>query len=169
MRDRCRAVLLAAEGLKTPEIQQRCFSSRRSVQRWLAAYRQGGLGGLTPGRPTGRKPKLPERHHEAFKDRVLRNANQNDGVCTLRGQDCRRILEQEFGAAMSLSGVYALLHRVGLSCLMPRPRHRKSDPEAQAAWLERAPLLSASSNASTPVNASRSGSRTRRGSASKAG
>ena len=34
------------------------------------------------------------------------------------------------------------MHRVGLSCLKPRPRHRKNDPRAMAEWLDRAPLLS---------------------------
>jgi hypothetical protein len=42
---------------------------------------------------------------------------------------------------MGLSGVYELLHRLNLSCLRPRPLHRKNDPEAMAQWLESAPFL----------------------------
>jgi len=33
-----------------------------------------------------------------------------------------------------LSGVYALLHRLGYRCLMPRPRHPKADSQAQEAF-----------------------------------
>jgi hypothetical protein len=66
-----------------------------------------------------------------------------------------------------LSGVYELLHRLNLSVLVPRPQHRKSDPEAQAAWLERAPFLSEACESSTPISASPSGSRTKQESASK--
>lgn len=67
---------------------------------------------------------------------------QADGVCTLRGVDAKAILEKEFGVRYSLDGVYDLLHRLKLSCLVPRPRHRKNDPEAMRRWLEEAPLLS---------------------------
>jgi len=64
------------------------------------------------------------------------------GVCTLRGADARRILAQEFGVRYTLDGVYELLHRLRLSCLVPRPRHRKNDPQVMQQWLDSAPLLS---------------------------
>jgi putative transposase len=64
------------------------------------------------------------------------------GVCVLRGEDARRILEREFGVRYTLDGVYDLLHRLDLSCLAPRPRHRKNDPAAMRQWLDGAPLLS---------------------------
>jgi hypothetical protein len=60
-----------------------------------------------------------------------------------------------------------LLHRLGLSCLAPRPRHRKNDPEQMRKWVEDAPLLSRTSPKRTPSKESRSGSRTKRGSANK--
>ena len=53
-----------------------------------------------------------------------------------------KALETEFGVEYTLTGAYELLHRLGLSCLRPRPRHRKSDPQAQKQWLDRAPFLS---------------------------
>lgn len=53
-----------------------------------------------------------------------------------------RILEKEFGVHYTLDGVYDLLHRLKLSCLVPRPRHRKNDPQVMRQWLEDAPLLS---------------------------
>ena len=56
--------------------------------------------------------------------------------------DARRIIEGEFGVKYSLPGVYVLLHRLGLSSLVPRPRHKKNDPEKMRQWLEEAPLLS---------------------------
>ena len=44
---------------------------------------------------------------------------------------------------MTLGAAYKLMRRLNLSCLRPRPRHRKNDPAAAAAWLARAPLLPA--------------------------
>jgi transposase len=147
-RDRYRAVLLAAEGdgggaeLGGGQIAERVGRSRRFVDRWLARYRAGGLGGLLPGKATGRPFELAAARHQAFKDRILAGPTAADnGVCALRGADARRILADEFGTEMTLGAAYALMHRVGLSCLRPRPRHRKNDPGAAAGWLGRAPLL----------------------------
>jgi transposase len=146
-RDRLRAVLLAADGeggceLEGDQIAARLGRSPRFVDQWLARYRAGGLAAVEPGRAKGNTPKLPAEKHEAFKARLLAGPTDADGgACTLRGADARRILAGEFGVEMALSGVYALMHRLNLSCLRPRPVHRKNDPKAAAAWLDRAPFL----------------------------
>lgn len=167
-RDRFRAVLLALEGHTTPQIRTLLARSKNFVQRWNYAYRDGGIAALCPRRQTGRPPLLPRAQEPAFKQRILNGPTANDqGVCTLRAKDAMRILEQEFGVQYSLDGVYDLLHRLGLSCLKPRPRHRKNDPQAMQQWLDDAPFLSSRSARNTPTGPSRSGSRTKRGSASK--
>lgn len=146
-RDRLRAVLLAADGedgqeLEGDDIAKRLGRSPRFVDQWLARYRSGGLAAIKPGKAKGQKPKLPVEKHAAFKARLMAGPTDADaGVCTLRGAQAKQILAQEFGVEMALSGVYELMHRLNLSCLKPRPRHRKNDPKAVADWLERAPLL----------------------------
>ena len=141
-RDRCRCVLLAIDGLTAPEIAKRVGRSRRFVQRWCYAYRDRAIDGLAVKPGGGRPPILPTAKHEAFKQRMLDGPTDADGVCTLRGVDAQRILRDEFGVSYALNGVYDLLHRLNLSVLVPRPLHRKSDPEAMAKWVEGAPLLS---------------------------
>jgi transposase len=168
-RDRYRAVLLAIEGLETGDIQDRLGRSRGFVQRWAYAYRDSGLAGLVAQKRGGSQPKLSAEQQQRFLERFKAGPTESDGgVCRLGGKDARRILQAEFGVAYTLTGVYELLHCNGLSCLRPRPRHRKSDPEAQKKWLDRAPLLSRKSAKSTPKSRSKSGSRTRPGSDSKA-
>ena len=83
----------------------------------------------------------PDKRHASKAPPLAGPTQADDGVCTLRGADARRILAGEFGVQMTLSGVYDLMHRLNLSCLKPRPRHRKNDPQAAADWLEQAPLL----------------------------
>jgi len=141
-RDRRRCVLLAIDGLTAPDIAQRVGRSRRFVQRWCYAYRDHGLDGLEPKPQPGRPPTLPEDRHEAFKHRILGGPTEADGVCTLRGADAQRILQDEFGVSYSLNGVYELMRRLNLSVLVPRPEHRRADPDARAQWVERAPFLS---------------------------
>jgi transposase len=168
-RDRWRAVLMALDGGDAPAIASRLGRSRRFVQAWAYAYRDGGIGAIgekpRPGRPT----TLPRDLQEQFKRRVLDGPTDADGgLCTLRGRDAQRILGVQYGVAYSLNGVYTLMARLGLACLKPRPRHRKNDPQAMAEWLERAPFLSGRSAGKSPGSASRSGSRTRPASASRA-
>lgn len=140
-RDRLRAVRLALAGQEAQAIAAKLDRSRRFVQEWAYAYRDGGIEAVRPGKG-GRPTKLPRDQEQAFRRRMLGGPVQADGVCTLRGVDAKAILEKEFGVRYSLDGVYDLLHRLKLSCLVPRPRHRKNDPEAMRRWLEEAPLLS---------------------------
>jgi len=142
-RDRYRVVLLVLEGLETQTIQDRLARSRGFVQRWAYAYRDGGISALTAQLRGGSAPRLPPDKQRVFLERFKAGPTQrDDGVCRLGGKDAVRILQTEFGVAYTLTGAYELLHRIGLSCLRPRPRHRKSDPAAQKQWLERAPFLS---------------------------
>lgn len=142
-RDRLRAVRLALDGVEALQIAATLSRSRRFVQEWAYAYRDGGVEAVRPGKSSGRPTKLPRDKEQAFRARMLGGATEADGgVCSLRGVDALKILEAEFGARYTLDGVYDLLHRLKLSCLVPRPRHRKNDPQVMQQWLEGAPLLS---------------------------
>jgi len=142
-RDRYRAALLAARGEETLSIIETLARSRGFVQRWAYAYRDGGTDALRAKPRGGRKPRLSAEQQRQFYQRVVAGPTDADGgLCTLRGKDARRILEREFGQAYSLGGAYDLLRRVGLSCLRPRPRHRKNDPAAMKQWLDDAPPFS---------------------------
>jgi transposase len=166
-RDRYRAVLLALEGHSTPEIARMLARPRRWVQLWAYAYRDHGLEGLRPKRQPGCPSKLPLEKQPSFRERLLAGPTVRDGVCTLRAKDLQRILQEDFGVQYTLPGVYDLLHRLGFSCLAPRPRHRKNDPAQMQQWVEQAPLLSRPRPNSTPDDKSKSGSRMKPGSASK--
>jgi len=158
-RDRYRAVVLALEGHRAPEIAQTLARSRRFVQLWVYVYRDQGLEAIGPKRQSGCPRKLPATQEPSFKQRLLAGPTQTDGVCTLRAKDIRRILQQEFGVEYSLAGVYDLLHRLGFSCLAPRPRHRQNDPALMSQWVAQAPLLSKRRPSSTLASLSRSGSK----------
>jgi transposase len=141
-RDRYRAVLLALDGHSAPDIMQILDRSRNFVQRWVYAYRDRGLEAIRPKRQIGRPRKLTELEEQQLRERMITGPQPQDSVCSLRAEDARGIIEKQFGVCYSLPGVYVLLHRLGLSSLVPRPRHRKNDPETIRKWLEQAPLLS---------------------------
>ena len=143
-RDRYRAVLLVAQDtLEGGEVARRVGRSPRFVDEWAGRYRRGGLAALTPRKPPGRRPRLGPGQEAKLKERLAAGPTDADGVCTLRGKDVVRILEAEFGVKHTIGSIYSVLHRIGYSCLAPRPRHEKNDPGAIAGFKEQAPLLSA--------------------------
>ena len=133
---RVQAVILARQGDTAPQIARALGVSRRAIQAWVAAYNRGGLEAL-PDRPhPGRAPILSRDQEVRLLERIEAPPRPEDGVCELRGADIRRILEQEFEARYSQSGVYKLLHRLDYNDLMPRPQHPDSSPEAQEFFKE---------------------------------
>ena len=152
-RDRYRAVLLALNGKTAPEIAAKLDRSRRFVQQWAYRYRDGGLANLAEQTRSGAPTKLRRADEADFQVRIESGPNGGDGVCTLRGKDLQRILKEEFGAQYTLDGVYDLLHRLGYSCLKPRPRHRKNETDLMHEWKRRAPFLSSGSKRGTRTSA----------------
>jgi transposase len=112
-RDRYRAVLMALDGKGAPAIAKTLARSRRHVQDWVYAYRDGGIDGLRPKPRPGRPTKLPRGREAELRARL----------------------------GYTLDGAYDLLHRLGYSCLTPRPMHEKNDPAAAEHFKGNAPLL----------------------------
>jgi len=165
---RLSAVRLALLGHTAPDVAEQVLLSERSVRAWVARYNTGGVDALIdrPGR--GRHKPLTDDQEQQLKDRLRTGPTEADGVCALRGEDVRRILEDEFGVVRCLQAVYDLLHRLGFEPLRPRPRHPKADPAAQDRFKRAFPSGSPRSQPLTPGRGSRCGSRTRRGSARRA-
>ena len=133
---RLQAVLLAKRGWTASHIAQCLGCSLRSVKNWVARYNSGGIEALGEGPRSGRPRLLDPAHYPRLVERIEAPPRPEDGVCTLRAADVRRIIEREFGVRMGRQAIYDLLHRLGLSDLMPRPQHEDSDPEVQEFFKE---------------------------------
>jgi transposase len=48
--------------------------------------------------------------------------------------DFQKLVEDPFGKRLSLSTVSGLLHELSYEWLVPRPKHRKADPEVVVAF-----------------------------------
>ena len=153
-RQRLRMIRYALNGHTADEVAGLVKSSRRRVQDWVARWNRDGLAGLEdqPGR--GGKLPLNEEQRAALKRRLDAGPRDGDGGCTLHGEDVRRILREEFQVGRSLSATYYLLHRLGYASLVPRPQHRKTDPERQQRFLKKiCPSNSPRSVGSGPTSA----------------
>jgi transposase len=136
-RQRLRMVQGALDGATADEIAARVKLSPRRVQEWVARWNRDGLKGLEdqPGR--GGKLPLSKEQQAELKRRLDAGPREEDGRCTFYGEDVRRILREEFQVGRSLSATYYLLHRLGYASLVPRPKHRKTDPQRQQRFLKK--------------------------------
>jgi len=136
---RIHGVYLASKGLTCPQIMNITGAARRTIQQWVHKYNKQGIPGLKdkprPGTPT----KLPRKKELKFRKRIEASPTKADGVSILNGPAIGRILEREFGVLYSRQGLYDLLHRLGYSCLCPRPQHEKANPKLQADFKKTSP------------------------------
>jgi transposase len=141
-RDRLRMVRLALDGEEKLRIARVLGVAKSTVETWVYRYRDGGIDAVRPIKQPGAAPMLDPTHHDRLRARLEVGPRAADGVCTLRGVDVRRIIDREFSVKMSLDTAYRTLHRLGYSCLSPRPRHEHHDAEAQDEFKRVAPLFS---------------------------
>ena len=164
---RVQIIWLAKQGQTAPQIAGLLSVSRRLVQGWVHRYNAQGLDGLADRRRGGNQRRLSDAQEQQIQDYLDQQA-QDPHAGVRRAEDLRQWIQQQFGKLYSLPGLYNLLHRLGYSCLMPRPRHLKADPAAQEAFKKKPWSRSSRSPSSIRASGSRSGSRTRLASASKA-
>ncbi len=156
----------ARQGQTAPQIAAGIGLSRRAVQEWVRRYNAEGLDGLQTRSGQGRDPILSEAERQAVAERLEAGPQEGD-VCSLRGVDFQKFLEDQFGKLLSLSAVYGLLHELGYEWLVPRSKHRKSAPDAIAAFKKKSPKSWRACKPSIPINTSSRSSRMSAASASR--
>jgi transposase len=133
---RYQAIILATRGDTAEAIARALGCSPRAVQGWVARYNRGGPQALQERPHTGRPPRLAGPELQRFAERLEAGPRPEDGACSLRGPEIRRILEREFGVALGRQATYNLLHQLGFASLMPRPQHKDANEEVQAFFKE---------------------------------
>ena len=138
-RKRLHGLLLVRRGVAVAEAAQEAGAGKRTVERWLAWYREEGLEGVlrrVRGHGvTGRRSRLTPEQQKALVAEASTGAFRTYG-------EARGWIQREYGVRYSYPGTYAVLARFGVHPKVPRPRAAKpalersegTDPEAQAAW-----------------------------------
>jgi transposase len=106
--------------------------SRTTLLSWIKRFEEGSSQGLTlkPGR--GRKPKLGVEREEAV--RAMIKATPHITTDALKIQ-----IQEQYGITLGHTTVYRLMKKLSFSYITPRPRHYKSNKEAQEAFKKKSP------------------------------
>jgi transposase len=129
---RLRAVILAKQGWMASQIAEALGVSVRTIQQWVGDYNRQGLDGLKDRRGGNHRYLTSEQEQQLREYLTATAADPEGGV--RHAAELLPHIEAHFGVRYSLSGLYALLDRLGYEWLMPRPRHPGTDPEAQTAF-----------------------------------
>ncbi len=164
------AIALVLEGADRKTAPESCGMDRQTLRDWVHRYNAEGLGGLANRRSPGPPPRLTPVQKAALAAVVAQGPDPaRDGVVRWRRIDLKRWIEATFGVVMHERTVGKQLAALGFVRLSVRPQHPKADPETQAAFKKTSPRRSPPSSPGTPAASRlRSGSRTRRGSGSRA-
>jgi transposase len=125
------ALRLVAAGNQAQEVGQAVSVDERTVRVWVKEWNRRGGESLRYDRYKGATPRLPPELESEVKDAIRRGPPEAMGLSVWRGWAIGAWLEKEYAVTYSRDGVYKLLHRLGFSSLMPRPRHPGSDAVAQ--------------------------------------
>jgi len=164
------AIALVLEGVERKTAAESCGMERQTLRDWVHRYNAEGLAGLFNRRSPGRPPRLSVEQKAALAAQVDKGPDPMvDGVVRWRRIDLKRWIEEQFGVVMHERTVGKQLAALGFVRLSVRPQHPKADPETQAAFKKTSPGRPPRPSPNTPAaSRSRSGSRMRHGSASKA-
>lgn len=134
---RLRAIALLRGGMPPVEVARRVGADRRSVRRWRAAHRRGGLRGLAAKPAPGRPPKLDANAKLKLERRLLAGAQACGFPTDL--WTCPRVAElirREFGVRYHVDHLGRLLRSLGWTPQKPQRRARERDEAAIQRWIK---------------------------------
>ena len=164
------AVALVLEGTDRRRAAESCGMDRQTLRDWVHRYNAEGVAGLRSRKPPGPSSKLTARQESELAALVEAGPDPaRHGVVRWRRVDLRDEIEQRYGVTLHERSVGKVLAKLGFRRLSVRPRHPQADEAAQQAFKKTLPRpLRRRSPAAPKASRSKSGSRTKRGSASRA-
>ena len=136
---RRRAVRMVFEdGLSPAEVASRVGASRRSVDRWVKAFREQGDEALA-AKPHPGAPCRLNGHQKAGLRRRLLSGAKSQGFATdlWTCPRVRQLIAWRYGVEYHVDHIPRLLRSLGFSPQKPRVRSKQRDEAAIDAWITR--------------------------------
>ena len=134
------ALALVLEGASREDAARHAGMDRQTLRDWVHRYNAQGLAGLADRPHPGPTPRLtPAQQAELVQ--IVENGPdpETDGVVRWRRVDLQAVIAERFGVQLHERSVGKLLRRLGFARLSVRPKHPKSEPEAQDAFKKTSP------------------------------
>jgi len=163
------ALALVMEGSSRSAAARCCGMDRQTLRDWVHRYNAEGLAGLSDRHRSGRPPRLTAAQLAELAAVVEAGPDlERDGVVRWRCIDLQQLIAERFQVRLAERTIGTLLNKLRFTRLAPRPYHPKKDAAAQQAFKKTSPPGSAKACLTPPpASRSKSGSRTRPGSASR--
>jgi transposase len=128
-RDRCQALLMLARGRSRQQVAEDLGVSARTLQRWLRAWREGGIDALPIEWGPGRTPLIPEEYATDIL-RWLQDGPRSVGLDrdTWTYADLADFLEERHDVSVSETTMRAFCHKHGARIRRGSPRVRIEAP-----------------------------------------
>jgi transposase len=130
------AIAHALEGVVRAEAARLAGMDRQALHDAVVRYNAEGIAGLYNRRLPGRRPWLTENEQARLKEVILGRPDLERNGCvewTLPVL-CEDVIAGEFGKTLHPASLSRIVRKLGLSRQKTRPRHPKSDQEAQEAF-----------------------------------
>jgi transposase len=129
-RTRLQALWQLRRGQTVAEVAELVGKHPRTVQDWIAWYRQGGLEGVLQHRQGGHGGKRPRLNLEQLNE--LKAAASAGEVHSI--QDGVQWAKEKYGVTYTYWGMRSVFVRLKLRKKVPRPRNPQASAEQQEAW-----------------------------------
>ena len=134
------AIALVLEGADRKSAAETCGMDRQTLRDWVHRYNAEGLAGLTNRRGTPRPSRLAPAQVAELAAWVEAGPDPAvDGVVRWRRQDLRARIAARFGVELHERTVGKYLAALGYRRLSVRPRHPRTNPEAQEVFKKASP------------------------------
>jgi transposase len=135
---RVRAVRRVEQGESPETVIKALGMNRRTIYKWIARYREGGIEALKATPLAGRPLKLNgAKLQSIFRIIVTKNPLQLRFPFALWTREMvQELIETKYGIRLSVVSVGRLLKKLGLSCQKPLMRAFQQDPVIVQQWLE---------------------------------
>lgn len=131
-KNRLRLIAMAhiQEGTPLTKIAEALKVYWKTIQSWLAKFRQEGLSGLYVKTKKPKSRKL-DKTVEEWITKFINSLNTKATGGYITGKQLQTLLEKEFSVTCCLTTIYNTLHRLKFSWITARSKHPMSDEKVQ--------------------------------------
>ena len=165
------AIANVLDGMSREMASRLAGMDRQTLCDWVHRYNAEGVEGLYGRKPPGAPSKLNEAQRLEIRAIVLKGPDPaTDGIVRWRCCDLKALIEKKYGVSYHERYLGDFLDKLGLSYITGRPRHPKGDRQQQEDFKKTSRRSSLKPSPTAPkARPSKSGSRTKRASARRAG